>query len=68
MLKENDKIMKTKVYKAPAARDIKMEHRLLNDASITNVGGNSGIGMGDGETPSTADSRRRRNTFWDDED
>ena len=45
-----------------------MEHRLLNDASITNVGGNSGIGMGDGETPSTADSRRRRNTFWDDED
>jgi len=63
MLKENDKIMKTKVYKAPAARDIQMEYLLLQ-ASITDVVGNSGIEIGTGETPTTADSRRHR-SVWD---
>lgn len=57
--------MKIKKYVAPA---IKTEQEawpyLLNNTSVK-VGGNSGIGMGDGETPNTADSRA---WDWGDDD
>lgn len=40
---------------------------LLN-ASVTGISGNSGLEMGEDEIPETADSRRRRREWEDDED
>ena len=56
-----------KTYLSPAIAAKEAELLALMNASIAGVGGNSGIQMGDGETPTTADSRRRRNV-WDDEE
>ncbi len=37
-------------------------------SSITNVGGDAGITMGDDDAPETADSRRRYRNDWEDEE
>jgi len=57
-----------KTYLSPSTTITNVELQLLNNASITGVGGDSGIGMGSGETPGTAGSRRRRRNDWDDDD
>ena len=36
-------------------------------ASITNVDGDSGIGLGTGETPNEADVKESGDSFWDGE-
>ena len=58
-----------KEYMAPAIRinDAELE-ALMNPASITDVGGNSGIEIGTGETPTEADSRYGYHSVWDDEE
>ena len=58
-----------KEYMAPAIKinDAELE-ALMNPASITEVGGNSGIGLGDGDTPGEADARYGYHSVWDDED
>ena len=55
-----------KTYLSPvmAAKDAELLTML--NASITQVGGNSNINIGTGETPTTADSRRR--SLWDDDE
>ena len=57
--------MKKKTYLIPAIIITDVKLQTLMNASLT-VDGDSGIGMGDGETPTTADSRRRDE--WDDEE
>ena len=62
--------MKKKTYLAPATiiTDVNLQP-LMNPASITSIGGNSGIQKGTGDTPTEADSRRRRRrTDWEDEE
>jgi len=60
--------MKKKTYLIPAIIITDVKLQTLMNASLT-VDGDSGIGMGDGETPTTADSRRRRRRDeWDDEE
>ena len=58
-----------KEYMAPAIRinDAELE-ALMNPASITDVGGNSGIEIGTGETPTDADARYGYRSVWDDEE
>lgn len=48
--------MNKKVYIAPAIEVQKMELESMIAGSITSIGGDSGIGLGDGETPTSADS------------
>lgn len=60
--------MKKTVYMAPAATITQINmHPLMQQASVTSVGGNSGITMGEGEAPTAADSRRS-SLWFDDED
>ena len=56
-----------KTYLSPSTTITNVELQLLNNTSIKGVGGDSGIGMGSGDTPGTAGSRRRRRNDWDDE-
>ena len=59
--------MKKTVYMAPATTITQINVQpLMQKASIASVGGNSGITMGDGETPTSADSRR--SSLWDDDE
>ena len=58
--------MKTTKYLAPAITIIKVQPHLMKQASITDIGGNAGLGWGNGATPKNADSRR--GWAWDDED
>lgn len=51
------KDMNKKVYMTPAVEVEKMELETIIAASITSVGGDSGIDLGDGEIPAEADSR-----------
>ena len=60
-------IMK-KEYMAPAIRINDAELGDLLQASITQVGGNSGIGLGDGDAPAEADARYGYHSVWDDEE
>ena len=47
-------IMK-KTYIIPALTEQRVQTEMMIAGSITNVGGNSGIGKGDGEVPTEAD-------------
>ncbi len=50
--------MKKTVYMAPAIEiSTLVEENSLLQSTITEIGGDSGIGLGDGETPATGDSR-----------
>ena len=57
-----------KEYMAPAIRINDAELGDLLQASITQVGGNSGIEIGTGETPTDADARYGYHSVWDDEE
>lgn len=57
--------MKTKKYMAPAIEIEETWPILLETPSIRNIGGDSGLGKGAGETPGSADSRA---WDWDDDD
>ena len=59
--------MKKSVYMAPAITIINVKLRTMMAGSITSVEGDSGITMGNGETPTSADSRRNY-YYWDDEE
>ncbi|MCR4808839.1 MAG: hypothetical protein K5896_03150 [Prevotella sp.] len=53
--------MKKNAYLAPAIKDAEtMTPELLNGASITEVTGDTGVGMGEGEAPTEADSRIKK--------
>ncbi|MBQ8096270.1 MAG: hypothetical protein IJ243_04200 [Prevotella sp.] len=58
--------MKKTAYIAPATTVTEVELHLMVDASISSVGGNSGLEKGNGPTPDSADSRG--GSLWDDED
>jgi hypothetical protein len=52
-----------KIYIIPAT---KVEAAVIEEmiaSSITEVGGNSGLGLGDGETPGEADTKE--DDFWE---
>ena len=49
--------MKKKAYIIPSVDVMDAEPQPLMESSITEVTGNSGIELGEGDTPSTADSR-----------
>ena len=50
----------------PALRVKRIQTERMVAASITGVGGNSGIGMGTGETPTNADSKGSGDwNIWD---
>lgn len=50
--------MKKTVYMAPAIEvSTLVEETSLLQGTITEIGGDSGIGLGDGDTPATGDSR-----------
>ena len=51
-----------KVYMAPATETMNTEMENIICASVTTVGGNSGITMGEGDAPASADSR---SWFWE---
>ena len=53
-----------KTYLSPSSKETDMELELLGTASITGVGGDSGIEPGQGTPPAEADSRWK---VWDDE-
>ena len=57
--------MKTKKYMAPAIEIEETLPILLETPSIRNIGGDSGLGKGTGETPGSADSRA---WDWGDDD
>ena len=60
--------MKAKAYITPESTIETMAgEQLICVHSITEVGGNSGIDLGEGETPDEADSRGSKGV-WDDED
>lgn len=59
--------MKTKKYLAPAINIEEAWPILLETASITSIGGNSGLGKGSDETP-TPGSADSRAWDWDDDD
>lgn len=52
-----------KTYIIPALSEHNVQTEMLIAASITTVGGNSGLGMGDGETPAEADVKDAGNYF-----
>lgn len=52
-----------KTYIIPALSEHNVQTEMLIAASITSVGGNSGIGMGEGETPTEADVKDGGNYF-----
>ena len=60
--------MVKKTYIIPATEVSFAEVEEIIAASITNVGGDSGIGMGTGETPNTADVKGVQDkSVWDNE-
>ena len=70
MFKEKKEVMKKKTYLAPAIaiKEAELHTTLLTSASITQIGGDSGLDFGTGEIPIEADSRRRRRNWEDEED
>lgn len=60
--------MKKRVYMAPAIALKDAELLSLLNASITGIDGDSGLILGEGEVPETADSRHRRRRDWEDEE
>jgi len=52
-----------KTYMTPALSEHTIQTEMLIAASITNVGGTSGIDMGTGETPTDADVKDGGNYF-----
>ena len=58
--------MKKTSYITPVTNVIKVKTESLC-AAVSGVGGNAGIVLGEGETPGTADGRRGRD-LWDDEE
>lgn len=59
--------MKAKAYITPESTIETMAGEQLICASVTGIGGDSGIEMGVDETPDEADSRGSKGV-WDDED
>ena len=54
-----------KIYIIPAT---KVEAAVIEEmiaASITGVGGNSGLGLGEDETPDEADVKESGDNFWE---
>lgn len=58
--------MKKTVYIAPAIKIAESGLENMICASVTAVGGNAGIELGEGDTPTTADTRRM--TQWEDDE
>ncbi len=55
-----------KTYMTPALRVKRIQTERMVAASITGVGGNSGIGKGTGETPTNADTKGSGDwNIWD---
>ena len=52
-----------KTYIIPALSEHNVQTETLIAASITTVGGNSGLGMGEGDTPTDADVKDAGNYF-----
>ena len=59
--------MKKKEYMAPAIAIKDAELETLMEVSITQIEGNSGLELGNGETPTEADARLyEHKSVWDD--
>ena len=52
-----------KTYIIPTLSEHNVQTEMLIAASITSVGGNSGLGMGEGDTPTDADVKDAGNYF-----
>ena len=57
--------MKKKVYLAPVTTEIQVTPQSFIAASVTSIGGDAGIELGDGTAPGTADSRGEDDFFED---
>ena len=57
--------MNKKTYMAPALTERKVEIQNIICASVTTVAGDAGITLGEGDAPTTADSRF---TLWEEEE
>ncbi len=60
--------MKKKQYIAPCLKATEVTLAQMTCASITAVGGDAGITLGDGDTPDSADGRRGGFSVWDDDE
>lgn len=60
--------MKRKAYIVPAimVQNITIQHMICN--SITGVGGDSGVGQGEGDPEPSGGGNSRRRDVWDDEE
>ena len=55
-----------KIYISPAIKnETAMDTENMIAASVTGVGGNSGLEMGDGQTPGTADTKENDWDIWE---
>lgn len=52
-----------KTYISPVVTETILTGNQIIAASITNIGGNSSLGFGDGDTPTSADTKEYRD--WD---
>lgn len=52
-----------KTYIVPAITELRVQTEMMIANSITDVGGNSGIDLGEGEVPTEADVKG--NSSWD---
>jgi hypothetical protein len=59
--------MKAKAYITPESTIETMAGEQLICASVTGIDGDTGIEMGEGDTPTEADSRGSK-SVWDDDD
>lgn len=57
--------MKKKEYLAPVTTEIQVIPQSFIAASVTSIGGDAGIELGDGVIPGTADSRAEDDFFED---